>query len=291
MALPRMNPPNTSYIITRRVDRNESRLDSSPAVTDIERYCIAHAADKSHILVHGVVAYPSFHRLVVTDVRGMISNFARDLHRSSANALNDLQDRHGKVWDDGRTSMVVIPTDEDLIDQIAKLATMPVADGLAEDPDQWSGVVLWKPGSSVVVNRPSVYFDPRGRAPESIELRIAPPPKVSKKDWRKSVHDAVATRVRELRAELRAAGKKVSAAAATAQGFSARAWERIKESVCAVAVSKEEEIVKACEEKYREFLRAYRRSLLAWKQKNREVPFPYGTWWMRVHHGAAVESP
>ncbi len=45
-------------------------------------------------------------------------------------------------------------------------------------------------------------------------------------------------------------------------------------------------------ETLRAFQLAYRAALEAWRQGMREVAFPVGTWWMRVHHGArsALES-
>jgi putative transposase len=36
------------------------------------------------------------------------------------------------------------------------------------------------------------------------------------------------------------------------------------------------------------FRSAYRRALDAWKSGVRDVVFPPGTWWMRVHHGVAT---
>ena len=38
----------------------------------------------------------------------------------------------------------------------------------------------------------------------------------------------------------------------------------------------------------RGFQQAYRTALAAWRDGEREVQFPYGTWWMRVHHRARV---
>ena len=39
------------------------------------------------------------------------------------------------------------------------------------------------------------------------------------------------------------------------------------------------------------FLAEYRVALRAWCAGDRAVVFPYGTWWMRVHHGVEVAEP
>ncbi len=35
----------------------------------------------------------------------------------------------------------------------------------------------------------------------------------------------------------------------------------------------------------------YREALQAWRAGNREVEFPFGTYWLRVGHGARVKLP
>jgi hypothetical protein len=38
----------------------------------------------------------------------------------------------------------------------------------------------------------------------------------------------------------------------------------------------------------RKFEADYDRALARWTAGDRRVVFPYGTWWMRVHHGVRV---
>jgi len=41
----------------------------------------------------------------------------------------------------------------------------------------------------------------------------------------------------------------------------------------------------------REFRKAYREAMKRWLEGERDVAFPYGTWWMVKVHGAAVQPP
>jgi hypothetical protein len=44
-------------------------------------------------------------------------------------------------------------------------------------------------------------------------------------------------------------------------------------------------------ESIREFRRAYRDALTAWRDGDKDVGFPEGTWWMRVFHRVKVVPP
>ena len=44
-------------------------------------------------------------------------------------------------------------------------------------------------------------------------------------------------------------------------------------------------------EEYKTFQKEYREALVAYLDGNRDVIFPYGSWWMRVFHGMRCHPP
>jgi putative transposase len=67
----------------------------------------------------------------------------------------------------------------------------------------------------------------------------------------------------------------------------ARSLEKKRNLVPQIA-ARRPELRKAMKADRKEFLVAYYDALERWRNGERDVVFPWGTWWMRVHHGAAV---
>jgi hypothetical protein len=61
-----------------------------------------------------------------------------------------------------------------------------------------------------------------------------------------------------------------------------------KRGINPVLAARDVWVRKACLRIQRQFQRAYAEALLAWKGGDRLVAFPFGTWWMLVHHRAEV---
>jgi hypothetical protein len=83
-------------------------------------------------------------------------------------------------------------------------------------------------------------------------------------------------------------------AAVLAQAFVARAKSREpRRAIVPTVAAKNPAARSAMLSLQRAFRAAYRQAVLAWKLGERAVEFPFGTWWMRVHHHAAcaLEAP
>jgi REP element-mobilizing transposase RayT len=295
MAKPRRVVPGATYLLTRRVYQRTLRLRPHPVTNEIARYCLAWAAARFGILVHAFVVMSSHQHLVVTDPHGRLPDFLRELHRNMAKALNASQGQWENLWSAEHASAVALPTVEDVLAKIGYSAANPVAAALVEEPEQWPGVLLWQPGTAMVVQRPKVYFDPLGDAPETVELRIVRLPGQSDDDsqWASRVRDAVESEVRKARAEVREQGMAfVGAVKTAAKSFLERAKSyELKRRINPILAARDVLVRKACLLTQRAFQRAYRAALTAWKDGDRTVAFPFGTWWMREHHKAEVLSP
>jgi REP element-mobilizing transposase RayT len=163
MAHPRRIVPGETYLITRRCYQRTFRLRPSELTNTIFLYCLAFAAMRTGIAVHAVCVMSNHHHLVVTDTRGVLPDFLRELHRLTAKAINASQGQWENLWAAEPCNVVRLVTDEDVESKIAYVVANPVAAGLVRQPDEWPGVLLW--GERVVtVRRPDVYFAPEGKA-------------------------------------------------------------------------------------------------------------------------------
>jgi putative transposase len=292
---PRRIVPGATYLITRRCYQRTFRLRPSPTTNAIFAYCLALALRKTGVTLHAGCVMSDHHHLVVTDVRGVLPDFLRELHRSTAKAINASQGQWENLWSAEQTSVVRLATDQDIIAKIAYVVTNPVQVGLVERPGDWPGLILW--GDSLQnVARPGEYFDSLGRAPETIELRVVSPPLSNRSaiplpEWRQRLTRAITDQVAEARRLLRAAGLDfLGRDAVLAQSFVRRAQshEQKRQMVPRVA-AKDPFVRRMLLRADRAFYAAYRAALEKWRQGLRLIRFPFGTWWMRVHHRVCLD--
>lgn len=291
MAHPRRVTPGTTYLVTRRAYQRTYRLRPSALTAQIAEYCVAWAAAKTGVVLHAIVVMSNHHHLVVSDPRGVLPNFLREFHRTMAKALNAAQKQRENLWSTEKASAVRLPTARDVLDKIAYCAANPVAAALVRAPDEWPGVNLWRPGTRKTVSRPRVYFDPEGSMPPEVELRLEPiSEQHDSRAWHERVKEAVATRVEEARASVTKQGLEPLGARAVAKTpFLARATSREeRRRADPVLAARDGSLRRALLGVEKAFRSAYRSALAGWKTGDREVAFPFGTWWMSTHHAAHV---
>ncbi len=180
--------------------------------------------------------------------------------------------------------------DEDIIDKIAYVAANPVAAGLVAQPEDWPGLLIWN-DRTVVATKPPVYFRKLGDCPDSVSLRVVSPPWKHARSPRARVQAAVAYKVVQAHRKVRASGRGFVGQAAVRTGsFVKRAVSfEPKRVVIPTVAAKNPKARKALLAIQTAFRATYRRALDAWKSGVRDIVFPPGTWWMRVHHGAAMD--
>ena len=292
MGAPRRVLPGKTYLITRRCYQRTFRLRPSSRTNQIFLYCLAWAAQKTGVVVHAVCVMSNHHHMVVTDVDGVLPDFLRELHRTVAKALNAAQGQWENLWNMGPTSVVLLPTLDDVRRKIGYVVANPVESGLVELPAHWPGVLLWGE-HRVAVARPERYFAPGGNSPATIELVIAAPAEsVALPGWAAGVAAEIAGRVNEAHRSMSVLGLRfLGRAAVLAASFVARATSyeekrRLAPTVAAVCRDVRIRVLK----EWRSFQGEYRKALTAWRGGERAAVFPVGTWWMRVHHAAPVAA-
>jgi REP element-mobilizing transposase RayT len=87
MALPRPVFPNKTYMLTRRCYQRTFRLRPSELTNQIFLYSLARAAIQTGVLIHALCVMSNHIHIVLTDVLGLLPNFARELHRTVAKAV------------------------------------------------------------------------------------------------------------------------------------------------------------------------------------------------------------
>jgi hypothetical protein len=234
--------------------------------------------------------------MVVTDPRGVLPNFLRELHRLTAKATNASQGQWENLWAAEPCNVVRLVTDEDVEDKIAYVVANPVAAGLVKQPEQWPGVLGWGQKTQRV-ERPRSYFKEQGTCPEALTLSFERPRALDGRpmglrEWRERVGQRIAVKVAEARQKMFAAGRQfLGRAAVVAVSFAQRAqtYESrfgIIPTFAAKAWSVRVELARI----ERCFRRQYREALELWRQGWRHTIFPLGTWWMIAVHGAVAES-
>jgi REP element-mobilizing transposase RayT len=292
MTQPRRVVAGATYLITRRCCQRTFRLRPSPLTTQIVSYCLALACAKTGVVLHAVCFMSNHHHMVVTDANGVLPDFLRELHRTIAKAMNASQGQWENLWSAEPCSVVRLVDDHDIVDKIAYVAANPVAEGLVAKPGEWPSLSLWRQ-CSVRVRRPRVYFDDRGDAPEALDLRVVAPlgegSTASGSSWGRRVQLALANKVTEAHRAMRSACRTfLGRAAVLAQSFVKQAQSREpRRTVIPTVAAKDPAARSAMLALQSAFRAAYRRALVAWKLGERAIEFPFGTWWMRVHHHAA----
>jgi REP element-mobilizing transposase RayT len=292
MAHPRRIVPGETYLITRRCQHRTFRLRPSMETNRIFLYCLAFAAERTGVVVHACCVMSNHHHLVITDARGLLPVFLRELHRLTAKAINASQGQWENLWAAEPCNAVRLVTDEDVEDKIAYVISNPVAAGLVPQPEQWPGVLLWGEKSQVVT-RPTSYFREEGECPPQLELALQRPQTrdgrpAGIRDWTDRVRRAIARKVAGFRETVRKTGKGfLGRAVVLARSFvqRARSYEQrfgVIPTFAAKARSVREELGRV--ERY--FRARYRRAFEEWRAGRRGVLFPAGTWAMVVSHGA-----
>ncbi len=281
-----------SYLITRRCSERRFFLKPSKRTAGIVQYALGLYAQRHGVLIHAYCVLSNHLHLVLSDPRGHLPDFQRDLDSLIAKATNSALGRWDAFWERVSYSAVELVTPDAIFEKIVYTLANPVAAGLVRRASQWPG--CWSDPRNigappVTIERPGVFFDKKGYMPVSVELRLLPPPAFADdpsfvERLLESLRDAETAEAARLAREGRTF---MGIARVLAQSFFARpaAGEPRRVLSPRIACRDERRRVEALQ-RLVEFQRAYREALEAWRAGVRDILFPHGTWQMRVLHGA-----
>lgn len=292
--MPRQVLPQTTYLVTRRTSQRQFLLQPSTLTIQIFLYCLGVAAQKFGVVLHALCVLASHYHLAATDPLGMLPAFEAWLNEFVAKAINASLGRWEALWSPGSYSAQALQSPEDVLGALTYIATNPVKAGLVARGDLWPGINIMPSdlGRKIKVRRPPIFFRSGGALPEEVELEFTAPPGfehlpagVFQDLWQKRVD----TETQQLQAQHHAAGRR----------FLGRRAVR-KQSPFDCAKSKERRRglkprIKcrdrlqrmAAIRRLKEFCAAHREAFELFRAGVRDVVFPAGTYWMRIHAGVS----
>jgi len=116
------------------------RPDSDGTSQNIFLYCLAYAARKFGIRVHAIVVMSTHYHAILSDPRGLFSDFQREFHRLLANAIKCHRGWPAEVFDKQPTSIVELVSTAATAEKIAYAIVNPVACGAVPSAPRWPGV-------------------------------------------------------------------------------------------------------------------------------------------------------
>ena len=285
-------------MITRRVRSRQFLLHPCKNTSQIILYIVAVVASRYAIEIHSLVVLSDHWHLTITDPEGRVCDFTRDCHSTIARALNAEYGDVESLWASRQTSHVICEEPGDLVDKIVYSMVNPVKAGLVAHGRSWPGIRKAWPSKPMTVQRTGTFFrNANDEAwPETVVLEFARPPGYEELDDEQlagMIDEAVLTREKEHRQDVGRRGER----------FLGRR-NVLRQSRYDTARSREETFGLsprvACKDRARRierlarnrvWLEAYKLALEKWREGDRTVTFPHGTYKMRVLHGARCAGP
>ncbi|HVY30471.1 MAG TPA: transposase [Polyangiaceae bacterium] len=288
--------PGATYLVTRRCAQRQFLLKPSQRTNQLLRYCLADAARHTGVRLHAICFMSNHWHGVVTDPLARLPEFLERFHRLFARAQNASLGRWENLWSSDKPSVVRLVSDQDILEKMAYVIANPTAAGLVRAPSQWPGVISHSVAQRMVVHRPDIFFSREGDMPRTLALEVSRPPiypQLSDAELGRHLALAVARRVEDARAAMRAAGRDfLGAKAVVRQPFDGvpQSAEPRRNPSPRIAARHTPERIHAIE-RMLDFVRRYREAWHAWRSGIRDTIFPAGTYALRLHARVFCASP
>jgi len=296
--------PRKSWSIDRRTIRRYFlfKPDEQGRVENLFWYCLAVCAAKHGIIVHAACLMSTHIHLVYTDVRGVQPRFKAEFHRLFANGLKVLIGWPEEVFKPGPGGEHEPLDEHALIEDIGYVIANPATALAVRDVRDWPGAKTL-PGDIgrrvIRATFPGVYFDPDNPDwPAVAELRLEMPESLVAAYGLEGARRRIAAVVKRFEKQALSTSKEkgvpfwgVKRILRSARTVRARAHEVFGKINPRFRASGNTETARAKVRAIRLFEAMYDAALARWTAGDREVRFPAGTWWMRVHHGVRCHPP
>jgi putative transposase len=280
--------PGRSYLITRRCTQRQFLLRPSRLTNHIIQYCLALAAERTGTLIHAVCFMSNHWHGVLTDPQARLPEFLEIFHKLVAKAQNASLGRWENLWSSHKTSVVLLVSDNDVLEKMAYALANPTVAGLVKSPSHWPGVISNHFGEQREIEMPDHFFDPGGDLPEVLTLRFVRPRifgGLSDAQLQAHLNAEVAKLVRRAREDMAIRGSSfVGRNAVLRQSFSARPKTPAprRNPSPRIAAKSTPARVNAIR-RMLEFVREYRAAWTEWRNGNRDTVFPIGTYALRIY--------
>jgi len=300
-----------TYRIWRQTEGGRAILKPTPEVSQGFTYCLSKAATNEDVEVHGVAVALVQAGCVVSVDKDTLPKTLEEYHGNIAKVLQKLLGLKGSIWSGGSYGYERLETAAEVKNALAELYASPVKDGLVSTPQQWCGLSTYDQpfGEELEADRPEVYFDPDGEMPGRSSIELTLPPQLRdqpEEEVRLSVRGLTEARCAEYREALRKGDRKPLGVIESQRAdphrrpklrrISRKRREKRekKEKVEREPyLSQERRVIRVARDFFSEWMRFvgfYKAALRDWCKGNREVLFPFGTYWMRVFHNARCDD-
>jgi putative transposase len=195
-------------MVTRRTSQRTFFLRPDKITQAIFAYCLAEAAQRFSIELIAWTLMSNHYHAIVHDVNGNLPKFIEHLHRLVAKVMNHRWNRMENLWSSSETSIVYLPTREDILRKVIYVLTNPVAADLVESVADWKGLstsLEYLDGIKRTLHaRPESYFSKKKSVmPEEVTLQVKLPSIITDHEtaegWAGRVRAGVAERENALR--------------------------------------------------------------------------------------------
>ena len=282
-------------MVTRSCTQQQFLLRPDPETNNAFIYCLAVAAQRHSVDVMDFIQMSNHLHDGIYDRYGNAPAFYEMFHKLLAKCMNALRGRWENFFSSEQVCVVRLETREDLINKLVYIATNPVKDGLVERVDDWPGASGYRAllsGTPLRAKRPKHFFAEGGTMPEEVTLHLTIPPELGDRDEiLAEVRARVAAFEEQVARERAASGRKVLGRYAVLRQSwrdsptSRKPRRGLRPTIAARNLWARLEAIA----RDREFAPAHRRARLALRAGT-PIPFPHGTYWLRVHMGVPVEQ-
>ncbi len=266
-------------------------------------YCLGLAAQEHNVSIHVGMLFSTHQHTVVTDNEGNKPDFRRRFHRLLALCTKDFRGWPEEVFNKSPGGEHELLTPQALVEHIAYVIANPVDGRAVRYAKDWPGAKTLPRdiGRRVIrVPFPDFYFEATNpQWPEYVEFRLEMPQMLidhygSLEKAQKAIEAEVKKLEREALRKAKREGRSFSGARRvlrTKHTTRARGHEDFGSRNPQFAAAGDAEAAAAAIRRIRAFNAAYDEALARWTAGDRDVCFPHGTWWMRVHHGVRCHPP
>jgi hypothetical protein len=265
-------------------------------------YCLAVAAEKHGILVYAALLMSTHPHLVYADPRGVQPLFKRDFHRMFAMCVKAILGWPEEVFNKSQGGEHEPLSEEALIEDIAYLIANPCAAFAVRYAKDWPGPKTLPEDigrRTIRFPLPECYFDPDNTDwPKEVVLQFHMPECLEDKYGADETREMIAAGVRRREQAALAESKRlgipfkgVRRVLRTPHTARARSYEVFGKVNPRFRAAGDRERARRKIEELHEFDVSYDCALARWTRGDRRAVFPYGVWWMRVHHAARTRPP
>jgi len=288
--------------ITRRTIRRHYLFtpDEARLVEQLFLYALGEAARQNKIIIHCYCLMSTHFHIVITDVEGCFPEFMRMLDRWFACSLKVLRGWPGGVMDEGEYDAVELLNDEAIIKAIAYVIANPTAAGAVRYHQDWPGATT-RVGDigrrTKTVDLPPYWYCPSNpKWAKKTEVSELMPVSLQVNYGEELANERIAQQVRGYERKTWDEAKRkgwpfMGAAKVMRQVHTKRAssWEEFGSLSPRFSAAGSLEDAQRAVARNRKRDQDYDAAWAEWVAGNRKVVFPFGTWGMRVIHGARCQ--